>query len=151
MGGAPVLTKRGADGQWAEDTEKPGANRRSLYLVQTRTRPVTFLHAFDAPTMTADNQSQRFRSALPTQSLALLNGPLVLRATKAWAAQLLEQTKGDAGAAIIKAFETAYNRPPTPRELAVGQAALQNAANPAESLRLFLQAITGANDFLYSF
>lgn len=151
MGGAPILAKRGADGQWVEDTAKPGANRRSLYLAQTRTRPVTFLHAFDAPTMTADNQSQRFRSALPTQSLALLNGPLVLRTTKAWAAQLLEQTKGDADAAIRRAFDAAYNRPPTAREFAVGQAAMKNAASPAEGLRLFLQAITGANDFLYSF
>ena len=151
MGGKPVAIRRGADGQWVEDLDKEGANRRSLYLVQTRTRPVTFLHAFDAPTMTADNQTQRFRSALPVQSLALLNGPLVLRTTKAWAAQLLEQTKGDMDAAIDRAFEIAYTRPPSPRERAIAKAATVNAGDKAEALRLLLQAILGANDFLYSF
>ncbi|MCX6595222.1 MAG: PSD1 and planctomycete cytochrome C domain-containing protein, partial [Acidobacteria bacterium] len=66
--------KRGADGQWVEDEAKGNANRRSVYVAQMRTRPVAFLHAFDAPTMTADNQTQRFRSALPSQSLAFMNG-----------------------------------------------------------------------------
>jgi hypothetical protein len=149
MGGVPVPIKRGADGQWMEDPEKPGANRRSLYLTQTRTRPVTFLHAFDAPTMTADNQTQRFRSALPTQSLALMNGPLVLRATRAWASQLMEQTKGDGDAAVRRAVESAYGRPPSERELALGREAA--ASGGTEGLRLFLQALAGANSFLYSF
>jgi hypothetical protein len=151
MFGAPEPIKRGPDGQWMEDDEKGGAARRSLYITQTRTRPVAFLHAFDAPTMTADNQTQRFRSALPTQSLALLNGPLTLRATKAWAAQLLEQTKGDVDAALHRAFETAYTRPPSARELALGKSAVAAEPNPADGLRLFLQALVGANDFLYSY
>ena len=148
VGGVPVALKRGNDGQWMEDLAAPGANRRSLYLAQARTRPVTFLHAFDAPAMTADNQTQRFRSALPAQSLAMLNGPLTLRATKAWAAQLLEQTKGDQEAALRRAFEDAYTRPPTERELAIGRSAL---AAGGDGFRLFLQALVGANDFLYSF
>jgi len=151
MFGRQEPIKRGADGQWMEDDEKGGASRRSLYIAQTRTRPVAFLHAFDAPTMTADNQSQRFRSALPTQALALLNGPLVLRATKAWAQQLLEQSQGDPGVALAKAFEAAYTRPPTARELEIGKAAIAAGSDPADGLRLFLQALTGANDFLYSF
>ena len=147
-GGPPVALHRGEDGQWMEDTKKEGANKRSLYLAQTRTRPVTFLHAFDAPTMTADNQSQRFSSALPTQSLALLNGPLVLRATEAWARQLLEQTQGNKESALVRAIEQAYTRPPSAKELAVGRAAI---ASGEDGFRLFLQAIVGANDFLYSF
>lgn len=151
MFGKQEPIKRGADGQWMEDDAQGGAARRSLYIAQTRTRPVAFLHAFDAPTMTADNQTQRFRSALPTQSLALLNGPLVLRATKAWAQQLLEQNKGDAEAALQHAFDAAYTRPPTARELEIGRAAIASSPDKSEGLRLFLQALTGANDFLYSF
>lgn len=151
MYGEPEPIKRGPDGQWMEDDEKGGAARRSLYISQTRTRPVAFLHAFDAPTMTADNQTQRFRSALPTQSLALLNGPLTLRASKAWAQQLIEQTQGNMEAALMRAFETAYTRPPTARELAIGKAAIAAGPEPVEGLRLFLQAVFGANDFLYSY
>ncbi|MCX6593884.1 MAG: PSD1 and planctomycete cytochrome C domain-containing protein [Acidobacteria bacterium] len=143
--------KRGADGQWLEDETKGNPNRRSVYVAQMRTRPVAFLHAFDAPTMTADNQTQRFRSALPSQSLALMNGPLVQRTTKAFADQVWEQSKGDADTAVRRAFEAAYNRPPSDRELSVAKRAMAAAAEPKEGLRLFLQAMLGANDFLYSY
>ena len=143
--------KRGADGQWLEDESKGDPNRRSLYLTQSRTRPVAFLHAFDAPTMTADNQTQRFRSALPTQSLALLNGPFVRRVSLAFANQVWEQSKGDTAEALHRAFVAAYSRPPTARELAIGQQAIASETDPKEGLRLFLQAILGANDFLYSY
>lgn len=147
--------KRGPDGQWMEDETKGNANRRSLYLGQFRTRPVAFLHAFDAPTMTADNQPQRFRSALPTQSLALLNSPLTLRTTSAFADQLLEQSRGNYDDALLRAFDAAYSRHPSPRELAIGQQSIAASgdknADKKEGLRLFLQAMFGANDFLYSY
>jgi hypothetical protein len=148
MFGRQEPLKRGADGQWLEDDAKGNANRRSLYLQQSRTRPVAFLHAFDAPTMTADNQTQRFRSALPTQSLALLNNPLLMRTTKAFADQVLEQSKGDVEQALRMAVSTAYTRDATERELALGKRA---AASGPDGLRLFLQALFGANDFLYSY
>jgi hypothetical protein len=148
MFGRQEPLKRGADGQWLEDDAKGNPNRRSLYLQQSRTRPVAFLHAFDAPTMTADNQTQRFRSALPTQSLALLNNPLLLRTTKAFADQVLEQSKGDVEQALRMAVSTAYTRDATERELALGKRA---AASGPDGLRLFLQALFGANDFLYSY
>ncbi len=149
MYGRPEPLKRGADGQWLENEAKGDANRRSLYLGQFRTRPVAFLHAFDAPTMTSDNQPQRFRSALPTQSLALLNSPLILRTTSAWASQLLEQSQNRYDEALHRAFEAAYSRPPTARELEIGQQSISAHPEPKDGLRLFLQAIFGANDFLY--
>jgi hypothetical protein len=151
MFGAQEPIKRGADGQYVEDAEKGNPNRRSLYLSQTRTRPVTFLHVFDAPTMTADHESQRFRSALPTQSLALLNNPLVMRTTKAFTEQVLEQSQGDFEAALARAFDTAYSRPPSEREVAIAKSSIEAEADPKEGLRLFVQAMFGANDFLYSF
>ncbi len=151
MFGRQEPLKRGADGQWLEDETKGDANRRSLYLGQFRTRPVAFLHAFDAPTMTADNQPQRFRSALPIQSLALLNSPLILRTTSAFASQLLEQTHHNYEEALRRAFEAAYSRPPTPREWEIGQLAIAASDQPQEGLRLFLQALFGANDFLYTY
>ena len=151
MGGYPEPIKRGPDGQWMEDDTKGAANRRSIYIAQSRTRPVAFLHSFDQPSMTADNQSQRFRSALPTQSLALLNNPLIMRTTKAFASQLLERAKGDFDAALKNAFFTAYSRPATPNELALGREAIETSADPADGLRLFVQAIFGSNDFLYTY
>lgn len=143
--------QRGADGQWVEDGAKGEANRRSLYLTQSRTRPVAFLHAFDAPTMTADNQTQRFRSALPAQALALLNGPLARRVSRALADQVWEQSRGDRAAALDRVFVGAYSRPPSARERAIGEQMMTAEPDPKEGLRLLVQAVLGANDFLYSY
>src|SRR5438445_11967979 len=98
------MARRGQEGE---------SESRSMYLAQTRTRPVTFLHVFDAPDMTSDNQAQRFRSSLPAQSLAMMNSPLVMRTTRAFTAQVLEQSKGDVDDALLRAFAAAYSwRPP---------------------------------------
>jgi len=152
MFGAPEPVKRAVDGQWIEDDGRKGnPNRRSMYMQQARTRPVTFLHVFDSPDMTSDNQAQRFRSALPTQSLAMMNSPLVMRTTKAFAEQLLEQAKGNYEDALLRAFDVAYGRPPLPAELAIAKQSIAAESDSKEGLRLFLQAMMGANDFLYSY
>src|SRR5690348_15864266 len=59
MFGKQEPIKRGPDGQWLEDNLGHGSNRLSLYLAQTRTRSVNFLHVFDCPDMTSDNQPER--------------------------------------------------------------------------------------------
>ena len=146
MFGPQEALKRGADGQFVENSR-----RRSVYLAYTRTRPHGFMHAFDAPDMTADHQSQRFRSALPSQSLALLNNPLTMRVTSAFAEQVLEQSHGNFEDAVIRAVQAAYSRPPTAAEMALAKQTIAEDADPQEGLRLFLQAMLAANDFLYSY
>jgi len=65
MFGKQEPIKRGADGQWMpNDKNGEGQNRRSLYVAQTRTRWVNFLHVFDCPDMTSDSQQRRFRASL---------------------------------------------------------------------------------------
>ena len=109
MFGKQEPIKRGPDGQWLEDDRKgTGANRRSIYLAQTRTRSVNFLHVFDCPDMTSDNQPERFRSSLPTQSLALMNNPLVMRTSKAFTQKVLEKSANNYDGAVKLAFEEAY-------------------------------------------
>ena len=151
MFGRQEPIKRGPDGQWLEDDRKgSGSVRRSLYLAQTRTRSVAFLHVFDCPDMTSDNQAQRFRASLPTQSLALLNNPLVFRTTRALTQQVLERTNGNYDEAVKVAFDEAYNRPPSASEMEIAKGSIAAESDPKEGLRLFIQAMFGANDFLYS-
>jgi len=151
MFGKQEPIKRGPDGQWLEDDKKGSGNgRRSLYLAQTRTRSVAFLHVFDCPDMTSDNQAQRFRASLPTQSLALLNNPLVFRTTKALTQQVLERTNSNYDDAVKLAFDEAYNRPPSAKEMEIAKSSIAAEPDPKEGLRLFIQAMFGANDFLYS-
>lgn len=149
--GPQVRLKRAADGQWIEDEKTGNPNRRSLYLSYGRTRPAGFLRAFDCPDMISDSQSQRFRSALPSQSLALLNNSLTRRVSQAFAKQVLEQSKGDTEAALRLAFDAAYSREPYPEELEIGRKAVSFSSDPVEGLRLFLQGMLAANDFLYSY
>ena len=151
MFGKQEPIKRGPDGQWLEDDKKGnGPSRRSLYLAQTRTRSVAFLHVFDCPDMTSDNQAERFRASLPTQSLALLNNPLVFRTTRAFTQQVLERAKGNYDEAVTLAFDEAYNRAPSPKEMEIARKSIAGDSDPKEGLRLFIQAMFGANDFLYS-
>ena len=151
MFGKQEPIKRGPDGQWLEDNQGSGSIRRSLYLAQTRTRSVAFLKVFDCPDMTSDNQPERFRASLPTQSLALMNNPLVMRTSKAFAQRLLEKTQNNAEAAVPVAFEEAYDRLPTPKEQEIAKKTIASESDPKEGLRLFLQAMFGANNFLYSY
>jgi hypothetical protein len=151
MFGAQEPLRRADNRQWIEDDKKGRANRRSIYLSYARTRPEGFLHAFDCPDMTSDSQSQRFRSALPSQALALLNNALVRRTSSAFAAQVLEQSSGNVEEAVERAFETAYLRKPYPEERELAHKTLASLPDKKEGLRLFLQGMMGANDFLYSF
>ena len=151
MFGKQEPIKRGPDGQWLEDNQGSGGTRRSLYLAQTRTRSVAFLHVFDCPDMTSDNQPERFRASLPTQSLALLNNPLVMRTSKAFTQELLEKTKNDYREAVKLAFDEAYNRPPTAKEQEIAAKSIAAETDKPEGLRLFIQAMFGANNFLYSY
>ena len=143
--------KEARDGQYLPDDEEGPRNRRSLYLAQSRTRPVGFLHAFDMPTMTQDSVSKRFRSTRPSQALVLLNNPLVRQASKALADRALEENRGELDPALDRVFELAYSRAPTERELEAARQMLNASDSEQEGLRLFVQALLGANDFLYSY
>jgi cytochrome c553 len=152
MFGRQEQIKRGPDGQWLEDEKRGnGQNRRSIYLAQTRTRWVNFLHVFDCPDMTSDNQAERFRSSLPAQSLALMNNPLVIRSSKAFAEHVLEESKNNYDDAVAFAFEEAYNRPPAAKEREIAKKSIAAESSPQEGLRLFIQAMFGTNNFLYSY
>jgi len=152
MYGRQEPIKRGPDGQWMEDDKKgTGVNRRSVYLAQTRSRWVNFLHVFDCPEMTSDNQAERFRASLPTQSLALMNSPLIMRTSTALTQKVLEQSNNNPEEAVKLAFEQLYNRTPTAKEQEIAKQSIASESDPKEGLRLFLQAMFGANNFLYSY
>ncbi len=67
--------------------------RRSLYLEVRRTRPVSFLAAFDAPVM-AVNCDRRMPSTSAPQSLMLMNSDFVLDQAKAMAQRLPHRGAG---------------------------------------------------------
>ena len=105
---------------WAFTIHQPfhgqyDSDRRSVYLMVQRNRRHPFLALFDA----ADpNQSVAVRDATitPTQSLFLMNSPLVHRAAEAFADRLLAAA-GESDARLRLAAELAWGREPDDAEL----------------------------------
>ncbi len=85
--GKPLPIKEDDAGQVIVDENQL---RRSLYIQQSRSRPVALMQAFDAPVMQI-NCEQRQSSTVATQSLMLMNGSFVL----AQAGHLAELAESD--------------------------------------------------------
>jgi hypothetical protein len=80
-----------------------------------------------------------------------MNNPLVMRTSKTFTTELLEKTKNNYDDAVKLAFDLTYNRPPTPKEQEIAKKSIAAESDPQEGLRLFIQAMFGANNFLYSY
>ena len=89
--GPPVAVVDDFVGQVIVKDETP---RRSIYLEVLRTKPESFLTAFDAPVMTV-NCEKRPSSAGAPQSLMLMNSEFVLRHSRDFAARVQKETPTD--------------------------------------------------------
>jgi hypothetical protein len=168
-GGPYVPTTTDKQGQVVIEEKHAGAFRRSIYLQQRRTAPVSVLSTFDGP---AHNPVcvQRTSSTVALQSLFLLNSEFVHLRARAFANRLLTNTNLHAGEltnekpnrsklnpVIQFAFELAYNRPPSKKELSAAKSFLQEQRTIYQgktdgALRVwtdFCQMLLASNAFLY--
>jgi len=136
-----------------------GDGRRSLYTALRRNFLPTTLQAFDFPTPFS-TVGRRNVTNVPAQSLAAMNDPFFHQQAEVWARRLLaEWPEADVPTRIQALFAQAYNRPPTPTELASCQATLSelkafHAAKPASPSDPgpwtdLCHALLNANEFLY--
>ena len=84
--------------------------RRSIYLQVRRTKPVSFLTAFDAPIMTV-NCDRRVASTTAPQSLVLMNSEFVLAQSGALAGRLKNETPPDFARDLTGPLAAAFQRP----------------------------------------
>ena len=150
LGGIDPI-KKADDGQFVQDESKRPANRRSIYLAQSRTRPVGFLNAFDMPTMTQNSEAKRFHSTRPSQSLVLMNNPLMRKCSRALASQALELQYDSLDQRLNAIFQRIYTRGPSSDELDAANNLMRQSEDPCIAMELLVQAMMGANDFLYSY
>jgi mono/diheme cytochrome c family protein len=87
--GAPVPVEVKPGGEVVEQASKDEW-RRSIYLLQRRTTPVTLLEVFDLPAM-SPNCNERAHSTVPTQALELRNSPVVIEHARYLAARLMDE------------------------------------------------------------
>jgi hypothetical protein len=148
--GPPIPVKKGSDGQYIVDESHEGARRRSIYVQTRKSAPQSFLLAFDQPTMDAGNMAVRFRSALPVQSLAMMNNVLVIQASKVLAERIAKEGGAGIDSRVRRAYELVYSRPPSADELKVIHTALEGKAKDESAWRVFCHALLGTSEFLYS-
>jgi hypothetical protein len=105
-----------------------GNGRRSIYLSVRRNFPEPLLQAFDFPNPHS-TIGRRNVSNVPAQALALMNNPLIVQQSRVWADRLLaERPQAEVGERINQLFETAFARPASKEELAVGERFLHTRA-----------------------
>jgi hypothetical protein len=162
-GGPPVPIEPKPDGMVvvpAKGLPTPtAAHRRSLYLFARRNYNLTILNVFDQPVM-ATNCTRRVQSAVPLQSLTLLNDAFMLEMAEHFATRVA--AGGDAEPQRIEtAFRLAFARPPSAKEAASSAALLKKLREryaaeklaPADAERKALARLCHmllcANEFLY--
>ncbi|HVX15853.1 MAG TPA: PSD1 and planctomycete cytochrome C domain-containing protein [Pirellulales bacterium] len=120
VGGPPVLTRARPDGLVVVDkerlAEKADAWRRSIYLLARRAYNLSLLTVFDQP-LVATNCLCRDVSAVPSQSLTMLNDEFVLEQSGYFAERVAAGATSPP-AQIDLAFRLTLGRRPTPEEAA---------------------------------
>lgn len=129
-GGAPVPIREDAFGQVVVGIDKKEGDskqpvevsmggeefRRSVYIQVRRSKPVAFLTTFDAPVMEV-NCERRTSSTVAPQALMLMNSAFILQQAELFAARLQREAPESLRNQVILAWQLAFNRPPTAREM----------------------------------
>ncbi|MEO6036168.1 MAG: DUF1553 domain-containing protein, partial [Verrucomicrobiota bacterium] len=156
LGGPYVPIKANSDSQIVVDEGNAGARRRSLYLQQRRTQPLTMLDVFDAARMNP-NCSRRNPSTVSLQSLALLNSDFIRDRSRALAHRLEKDCGSDQNQRLERTFLLALGRKPNATERSATEEFLQSqlahyADKPDQAERAWTdlcQMVLAGNAFLY--
>ncbi len=120
MGGPPIMLEGKPDGMIVvADKQLPTPTakwRRSIYLLARRAFQLSELAVFDQPVV-ATNCPERARSAVPLQSLAMLNGALAWEQAEKFAARIEEATDSSNEHRVQLAFQRALVRHSSAEEL----------------------------------
>lgn len=121
--------------------------RRSLYLPIVRNNLYDWLQLFDFPDPTMPT-GHRQSTVIAPQALLVMNAPLIVNSSAAFAARLKKSADTDEQR-IHNAWLSAYNRPPTAPELASAADFLASGNNREENWQLLCHSIFASNEFLY--
>src|SRR5262249_34997086 len=122
--GPPVVPPLGKDEltglfsaaeKWPVTKDTADHARRSVYLLVRRTFTYPMFSAFDPPAVMS-SCARRMQTVVPTQALALLNGPLAREQAAAFARRLTRECGEDRPKAISRAWLLAFGRPIGARE-----------------------------------
>jgi hypothetical protein len=156
FGGPYVATNRNDSGEVIANHAAGDANRRSVYLQQRRTQPLSLLNVFDSPTIVF-NCVQRSASTMPLQSLSLLNSEFVVNQARHFAERIDREAVSSPEERVTRAFLLALARGPTDAEMGLALDFVRTQRDyyaPKADAELnawsdFCQMILASNPFLY--
>lgn len=90
--------------------------RRSIYVQVRRSKPVTVLDTFDAPTMTP-NCEMRSQTTVAPQSLLLMNDTFVLENARRLADRVVKEFPNDQRKQLDRAWQLLFGKPATEADL----------------------------------
>ena len=93
--------------------------RRSIYVLQRRSTPVSLLDAFDAPFM-SPNCVRRGESIVSSQALQLMNGEQIRESARYLAGRVMDGAGLDMRAQVDRLYLAVLSRPPSAPELEAG-------------------------------
>ena len=153
MGGKtiPVKNREFFFNHTSKDATTYDSPRRALYLPVVRNNVYDLFEQFDFPDPAVPNGNRNATVVAP-QALLMLNSDLVGKAAEKFAASLLASASDDVRR-IELAYQKAYARPPTAKELARAKKFLtdfkpDSAASPS-AWAVFCQSLLAANEFIY--
>ncbi len=155
----PDIINTGSRPRWPLDAKDNHETfRRSIYIFVKRSVLLPMLEVFDCP-VTSVSAPNRATSIVSPQALALMNNQFILEQAGFIAERVIREAGTECDKQIIKAYEIALNRKPSPKELdwslnfVKAQSdgyTKKNESKPTEAaLRDFCHAMLNLNEFLY--
>lgn len=121
--GPPEQVQLTPDGEVISKASASGF-RRSIYLQQRRSLPLTLLELFDAPRMDP-NAIMRAHSTVPSQALQLWNSDLLRECSRYFAGRVMDFADHEVGEQVEQVYLAAYARWPTREEKELGGRAIR--------------------------
>ncbi|MEO2023931.1 MAG: PSD1 and planctomycete cytochrome C domain-containing protein, partial [Pirellulaceae bacterium] len=138
-----------------------GGWRRSIYVIQRRTQPLTILGTFDRPQMNP-NCVERLDSTVAPQALHLLNNKMIHGLAVSFAERVRREAGSEQEAQIRHSYLLALNRLPGQQEMELSMRYLaqltsqwkqelpdQAAKAPQRALENFCHAVMNLGAFIY--
>ena len=103
--------------------DSPAGQRRSIYIQQRRSKPVTMLEAFDLPQL-KPNCLRRTNSTVASQALQMMNSAILRTNSRYMAGRIVDVAGDDPTAQIERLYLAALGRPASAKEKADGVSTL---------------------------
>jgi hypothetical protein len=134
--------------------EESKSKRRTIYLLQRRSRAAMMQKMFDAPTAAGESCPKRHCTTVPMQALFMLNNEFGLERARALADAIQDRAGSDRTRQIESAFLLVLGRQPDDRERDLASRFFRNhpadpAAGEGAALVQFCQVMLNLNEFIY--